>query len=206
MVKQFFEALWQQYTAITPQASAIHQLLAERGEQPVNDHVALRTFGTEKLGLQALVPLIEAIGYQVKGDYEFTQKNLTAVHFEHQDDPNHPKIFLSQLNIESLPGDLQAIVAGLDAQVNPEKTGELNFLFSGRPWDLSFADYIQLLQVSEYAAWTAAFGYRANHFTVSINHLLTFFDIKTLNAFLQDQGFQLNESGGLVKEVHHNSY
>ncbi|MFV0543998.1 MAG: DUF1338 domain-containing protein [Marinicella pacifica] len=199
MVNQFFEALWQQYMAITPQAAAIHQLLAERGEQPVNDHVALRTFGTDKLGLKALIPLIETLGYRVKGDYEFTAKNLTAVHFEHQDDPNHPKIFLSQLNIESLPDDLQAIVAGLDAQVAPEKTGKLDFLFSGRPWVLSFADYIQLLQVSEYAAWTAAFGYRANHFTVSINHLLTFFEIEMLNTFLLDQGFQLNESGGQVK-------
>lgn len=199
MVMQFFEALWQQYTAMTPQAAAIHGLLAERGEQPVNDHVALRTFGTEKLGLQALIPLIEDLGYQVRGDYEFTGKNLNAVHFEHQDDPNHPKIFLSQLNIESLPDELQAIVAGLDAQVSPELTKQVDFLFSGRPWELSFADYIQLLQVSEYAAWTASFGYRANHFTVSINHLLTFFEIETLNDFLQDKGFQLNQSGGLVK-------
>ncbi len=199
MVKQFFEALWQQYTAITPQAAAIHQLLAERGEQPVNDHVALRTFGTEKLGLRALIPLIEQLGYQVKGDYEFTAKNLSAVHFEHQDNANHPKIFLSQLNVESLPDDLQDIVAKLDAQVDTALTKDITFLFSGRPWELSFAAYIQLLQVSEYAAWTAAFGYRANHFTVSINHLLTFFDIQTLNTFLQDKGFRLNESGGLVK-------
>jgi hypothetical protein len=199
MVNQFFEALWQQYMAITPQAVAIHQLLAERGEQPVNDHVALRTFGTKKLGLKSLIPLIEQLGYQVRGDYEFTGKNLTAVHFQHQDDPNYPKIFLSQLNVESLPADLQDIIAQLDAQVDSALTTKIDFLVSGRPWELSFSDYIQLLQVSEYAAWTAAFGYRANHFTVSINHLLTFFEIETLNAFLQDKGFQLNQSGGLVK-------
>ncbi len=90
-------------------------------------------------------------------------------------------------------------MARLDDQVNPALTGEVDFLFSGRPWDLSFSEYIELLQVSEYAAWTAAFGYRANHFTVSINHLLTFFEIESLNAFLQDQGFRLNQSGGLVK-------
>lgn len=199
MVNQFFEALWQQYTAITPQAAAIHELLAERGEQPINDHVALRTFGTEKLGLQALAPLIEQLGYQVKGDYEFTAKNLTAVHFEHEKNPNHPKIFLSELNVESLSANLQEIVTGLDAQVDSAMTHKIDFLFSGRPWQLSFADYIQLLQESEYAAWMAAFGYRANHFTVSINHLLTFFDIQALNVFLQNKDFRLNESGGLVK-------
>lgn len=199
MVEYFFKALWQQYTAITPQAASIHQLLAERGEQPINDHVALRTFGTEKLGLQALIPLIEGLGYQVRGDYEFTAKNLTAVHFEHQDNANHPKIFLSQLNVEPLSDDCQHIIAKLDSQVDAALTGEVDFLFSGRPWELSFADYILLLQESEYAAWTAAFGYRANHFTVSINHLLTFFDIESLNKLLQQEGFRLNQSGGLVK-------
>jgi len=199
MVEQFFQSLWQQYTSITPQAASIHQLLSERGEQPVNDHVALRTFGTEKLGLKSLIPLIEAIGYQVKGDYEFTAKNLTAVHFEHQDNANHPKIFLSQLNVEPLSDDSQNIIAKLDSQVDSALTGEIDFLFGGRPWNLSFADYILLLQESEYAAWTAAFGYRANHFTVSINHLLTFFDIESLNKLLLSEGFRLNQSGGLVK-------
>ena len=79
------------------------------------------------------------------------------------------------------------------------KVFEDDFLYAGRPWELSFAEYIQLLQESEYAAWTAAFGYRANHFTVSINHLTTFFDIDALNQFILAQGFAMNESGGLVK-------
>ena len=68
------------------------------------------------------------------------------------------------------------------------------FLYSGRTWNLSFEKYIQLLQESEYAAWTAAFGYRANHFTVSLNHLTTFFELKELNDFLLENGFVLNES------------
>ena len=41
-VTTFFNHLWQQYTAINPQADAIHRLLEARGETVVNDHVCLK--------------------------------------------------------------------------------------------------------------------------------------------------------------------
>ena len=39
------DALWRDYTALTPQAARVHALFTARGEAIVNDHVALRTFG-----------------------------------------------------------------------------------------------------------------------------------------------------------------
>ena len=198
-VTAFFDQLWQQYTAINPQAHAIHQLLAKRGETVVNDHVALRTFNTPKLGIDNLAGLFEAMGYENCGQYDFTAKQLNAYHFEHLENPNHPKIFISELITESFSPELQTLVQDMDSQVSEEDVQNIDFLYSGRPWDLTFQQYIQLLQESEYAAWTAAFGYRANHFTVSINHLTTFFDIQTLNQFILDSGFAMNESGGLIK-------
>ncbi len=73
------------------------------------------------------------------------------------------------------------------------------FLYSGRHWDLSSAVYNRLLEESEYAAWVAAFGYRPNHFTVSINHLEQFSTIREVNEFLKDHQFELNQAGGEVK-------
>jgi len=198
-VEIFFEHLWQQYTAINPQADAIHALLEARGEQVVNDHVALRTFNTKKLGIDCLSKVFEDMGYENRNSYDFTAKQLNAYHFEHKENPHHPKIFISELITESFSSELQAIVQKIDDQVSAEEVFEADFLYSGRPWDLSFTEYITLLQESEYAAWTAAFGYRANHFTVSINHLHTFFDIQTLNDFILNNGFAMNESGGLIK-------
>ena len=58
-VETFFDHLWQQYTDINPQAHAIHALLQARGETVVNDHVALRTFNTEKLGIDRLSTIFE---------------------------------------------------------------------------------------------------------------------------------------------------
>ncbi len=60
-------------------------------------------------------------------------------------------------------------------------------------------DYQTLLAESEYAAWMAAWGYRANHFTVSINHLENFDDIESVNTAVKNGGFSLNTSGGEIK-------
>jgi hypothetical protein len=55
------------------------------------------------------------------------------------------------------------------------------------------------LAESEYAAWMAAWGYRANHFTVNINRLADFETIEQVNAALKAAGFVLNTVGGEVK-------
>ena len=52
---------------------------------------------------------------------------------------------------------------------------------------------------SEYAAWFYVFGFRANHFTVSINALKTYNNISSVNELLKKNGFLLNDSGGEIK-------
>jgi hypothetical protein len=56
-----------------------------------------------------------------------------------------------------------------------------------------------LREESEYAAWLYVFGYRANHFTVSINYLSEYESIEEVNDFLKSEGYALNSSGGEVK-------
>ncbi|WP_154221894.1 DUF1338 domain-containing protein [Marinicella rhabdoformis] len=198
-VETLFNNLWLQYTAINPQAEAIHQLLTERGETVVNDHIAIRTFNTQKLGIDSIAQVFVDLGYVKKDAYDFSSKKLNAFHYEHPENPNHPKVFISELQVEAFSEEVQEIIKKLDDQVDVTAPFESDFIYSGRPWELTFDDYIRLLQESEYAAWTAAFGYRANHFTVSINHLTTFFDIESLNDFILNNDFAMNESGGLIK-------
>ena len=64
---------------------------------------------------------------------------------------------------------------------------------------LSHKIYSRLREESEYAAWLYVFGFRANHFTVSINHLADYESIEALNGFLKKEGYALNSSGGEVK-------
>ncbi|ALR17105.1 DUF1338 domain-containing protein [Vibrio natriegens] len=193
-----FESLWQDYIQrLCPSAAKVHQLLQE-DEPLINDHIALRTFNVEPLGIETLAKPFLAIGYKACGDYVFESKKLVAKHYEHPD-PKQPKVFISELKVEECSPELQAIVAKLAAQVDADKLADSAFLHGGRLWDLSFADYQVLAKESEYASWLAAHGYGANHFTVSVNQLNQLDEVKQVNDHLRQAGFVINESGGEVK-------
>jgi hypothetical protein len=196
-VIKLFDSIWQQYIAVTPSADKIHQLLGN-GADVINDHVAYRTFDVKKINLDTLASHLLAIGYTECGQYDFSAKKLTAKHFEHSDS-TMPKVFISELHVAELSENAQKIIHNLANQLPDNISEQQDFLYSGRSWEISSTDYHTLLAESEYAAWLAAWGYRANHFTVSINHLNNFNDIFTVNETLKANGFTLNSTGGEVK-------
>ena len=199
-VTELFDNLWQQYLQVTPSAKNIHQLLSENGQGKdiINDHIALRTFNIAKVNLEVLAKHFRDVGYEEKGQYDFAAKKLSAKHFEHSD-PNQPKVFISELRVEEFSVQTQDIIAELVAQVDESVTTAANFVYNGAPWTVSQAQYKTLLAESEYAAWTAAWGYRANHFTVHVNKLNGFDTIENVNQALKDANFALNVSGGEIK-------
>jgi len=199
-VAALFEGLWHDYVQITPSAHTIHTLLAEKtgSTSIVNDHIALRTFAVDKVGLAKLAAHFLALGYTQQGDYDFATKKLTAQHFEHPD-PSVPKVFISELRVNELSDTAQAIIHKMLAQMDDKKVTDDDFLYSGTHWQVSSEDYKTLLAESEYAAWMAAWGYRANHFTVSVNHLVNIDELSEVNNLLKDAGFKLNSSGGEIK-------
>lgn len=196
-VTALFNKIWQQYLNVTPSAKKIHQLLGN-GNDVINDHVAYRTFNHPKINLAQLAKGLLALGYTECGQYDFSAKKLDAKHFEHTDS-TMPKVFISELRVEEFSSDVQKIIAGLIAQLPDDVSERADFLYSGRLWELSSKDYDTLLNVSEYAAWLAAWGYRANHFTVSINHLANYEDIEEVNTKLKEAGYGLNTNGGEIK-------
>jgi hypothetical protein len=197
-IEELMALLWADYAAITPVAERIHQLLRERGETVVNDHIALRTFSVPEVDIEVLDRAFVAAGYQPAESYEFPDKRLHACHYEHESRAL-PKVFISALLVDELSTELRSIVADLVAQVPPGLPARAHFAASGRPWQVSFSTYERLRRESEYAAWVAAFGFRANHFTVDVNALESFADLGELNRFLVEQGFELSRSGGEIK-------
>ncbi|EGN75835.1 hypothetical protein A28LD_0886 [Idiomarina sp. A28L] len=194
---RFFEALWADYIQRTPSASKVHEVLGE-GHEIINDHVAFRTFNIAPVNLAALTGHFEAMGYFANGDYAFEQKKLRAKHFEHSD-PTLPKIFISELLVEEFSPALQKIVQDMVASINAAEVTNPEFLYSGTHWQVSHQQYEQLLEESEYAAWMSAFGFCANHFTVSVNELPGYSTLESVNQKLKDSGFTLNASGGEIK-------
>ncbi len=196
-VAQLFNNIWQQYIEVTPSADKIHQLLGS-GNDVINDHVAYRTFNVAKINLEKLASHLTNIGYTECGQYDFAAKKLTAKHFEHSN-TTMPKVFISELRVEEFSPEIQNIIHNLVEQLPESISDQEDFLYLGRPWQVSSTDYQTLLATSEYAAWLAAWGYRANHFTVSINHLDNFDCIVAVNDSLKKAGHTLNSTGGEIK-------
>ncbi|MGL1956772.1 MAG: DUF1338 domain-containing protein [Colwellia sp.] len=196
-VTKLFNKLWQQYLTVTPSADKIHQLLSN-DHDVVNDHIAYRTFNIEKINLAKLAEHFLVLGYKECGQYDFIAKKLTAKHFEHSD-KKMPKVFISELRVEELSATAQKIIDNLVAKLPNDISKNADFLYSGRPWQISSTDYQILLAESEYAAWLSAWGYRANHFTVSINHLKNYHCIIAVNDKLKAAGYSLNATGGEIK-------
>jgi hypothetical protein len=192
-----FDLLWADYLTAAPSARRIHDLLG-RGAPIINDHVALRTFATPTLGLDALHPLLTGLGFAIGDHYRFKAKKLRARYYLHPE-PGVPKIFISELLLAECGKRLRETVTDLCEQVAADAISGPAFLASGRPWDLTFESYAELSRESEYAAWLAAHGYRANHFTVSVNHLPGYDSLAAVNETLKANGFALNTSGGEIK-------
>lgn len=195
---QLIEKLWRDYANINPQAQRIHDLLANLGEHVVNDHIAFRTFNLPNVGIDAMAQPFVDLGYVARGDYEFETKKVNATHFEHLD-TQRPKIFISELQVERLSDGAQGIIHRLVEQIDDALPMRDDFPASGRPWKISFEDYSTLVEETEYGGWLSALGFRANHFTVSVNNLRQFHELEDLNLYLTENGFRLNESGGDVK-------
>jgi hypothetical protein len=89
--------LWEQYVAENLQAQNIYNLFTNQDEHVINDHVAFRTFDDSRINVTALGKFFENLGYKMCGEYEFTAKKLYARHYEHMQDVDQPKIFISEL-------------------------------------------------------------------------------------------------------------
>lgn len=198
MVDALFRSLWDSYCEHAPHARKIHRLLEERDEAPANDHIALRTFALPGMQIEDLAKAFVADGYAAAGDYVFPAKKLDARHFAH---PNRarPKVFISALRVGEMSADSAARIGSLAAQLEEGASDEPDFVNSGRRWDLDSAGYEALRRESEYAAWVAAFGFRANHFTILFNSLRTFTDLRALCDFVSESGIPMSEAGGLIK-------
>lgn len=198
-IESLLTAMWTDYLQLAPDAQGIYDLFAADNDGAViNDHIALRTFNLPLVNLNVIARPFLEYGYVEGDEYGFPARKLYARHFQHPDS-TLPKVFISELLVDQLSEKAQKIIETLVSQIKPDQINSSQFCCSGRPWDISVREYETLLAESEYAAWVAALGYRANHFTVSINHLKSLDDIYQLNNKLQKHGYILNTTGGLVK-------
>jgi hypothetical protein len=199
-LNEIFNRLWSDYSGQNPSVNAIYDLFKNEGEEVVNDHIAFRTLDMGPINIDALaVPFVNN-GYVASGEYFFREKHLYARHFEIPGNKIAPRIFISQLILKDCAPFIGRIFTNAMNDVDMSRLDKDNLIFAGQlfsplSWDL----YERLRIESEYAAWFYVFGFRANHFTVSVNALKKYDTIVKVNELLKSNGFVLNSSGGEIK-------
>jgi hypothetical protein len=184
----------------TPSARKIVDLFREEGETIVNDHIAFRTFDHPAINIDVVANPFVRNGYVPGGDYSFTEKKLFARHYEIPDNQDAPRVFISQLLISEFSASLRNTLTAVLESVHPKIFDSTNLIFKGSLFSpVSYKVYNELRVESEYAAWFYVFGFRANHFTVSVNALKKYNTLRKVNQLLRKKGFVLNNSGGEIK-------
>lgn len=166
----------------------------------INDHVAFRTFDDPRVNVDVIAKPFISVGFEPVGEYYFESKKLRARHYEIPGEPEAPRVFISELMLDEFSDDLRRTILELLDRVPDSVLKSPELIHKGTIFKpLSFDLYNRLREESEYAAWLYVFGYRANHFTVSVNYLDNFNDLEMVNDFIKSKGFQLNSSGGEIK-------
>jgi hypothetical protein len=199
-LKEIFDKLWMDYTSVNPSAGKIHELFTREGEEIINDHIAFRTFDDPRVNIDVLAKPFISRGYVPKGEYDFESKHLFARHYELPGEKEAPRVFISQLISSDFPDELVEVVDQAVNSIPEDLLKAETLLFSGGFFDKpEYAVYEFLRKHSEYAAWMYVFGFRANHFTISVNHLQTYDSLEKVNILIKENGFLLNSSGGEIK-------
>lgn len=191
----------------------IHAMVAKgiiQNEEAIeNDHIAFRTMGVPKLGIQSLEKIFLHYGYTKMDYYHFEGKKLDAYWYRPPQD-KYPRIFASELRVKDLSETAQKIIKHYTDTVSADPVDQLDldngdqvdhYLHSGL-WEIpSLADYEALLEESEYASWVIYNHYYLNHFTISVHNLPSGYNsLEQFNEFLEAEGIKLNSAGGKIKK------
>lgn len=213
MLTQILNGLMQRYMERVPDVKAIIQTMIKEGiiqhpDDVENDHIAFRTMGVPQLGIQSLEKIFLHYGYTKKDAYRFPEKKLDAFWYA-PPSPDFPRIFISELRVKDLSPQAQQLITSYTDEVKTDPVNALDlndaaavdsFLHSGL-WRLpTLEDYQLLAAESEYAAWVIYNRYYLNHFTISVHNLPPGYNtVADFNAFLERNGFVLNNAGGKIK-------
>ncbi len=232
LARELWAQLWEIYRQRVNYARIYEAMIQTAGGIVANDHIAFRSLrlvvdsptGSVNLGIPYLENIVEWLGYQVAGEYQFgaprsgslRDRHLYARHYRHpaQDEFDLPKLFISELIVEQLPPlivsaiqdtvksgsffDLLALQQSSLASEKDEKAISKALLPAfTRPWAPPKRTVVEAVNmVSQYGAWVLLHGYGVNHFTAYINRQNTpiYPDIESTAQALASQGVPMKNS------------
>lgn len=207
------EGLMRRYRDRVPNVERIVNAMIAAGivraaDEIENDHIAFRTMGVPQLGIASLEKIFLHYGYERRDRLEFPAKKLDA-HWYAPPAPAYPRVFISELRVADLSDDVRRVIRSYTDEIARDPVEDLDlddgcrvdaFLHAALWRTPTWEDYSQLAGETEYGAWVIYNRYYLNHFTVSVHNLCKRYNtIAEFNAFLKQNGFRLNDSGGEIK-------
>ena len=207
------DALMSRYAERVPDVKKILNDLIKEGviqdaSDISNDHIAFRTMGVPHLGIASLEKIFLHFGYTKRDHYVFESKKLDAYWYAPPDE-KFPRIFISELRVGDLSENARKIIHSYTDEVKSDPVDQLHLKdpvsvgnFLHKPlWRIpTKADYLALLEESEYAAWVIYNRYYLNHYTISVHYLKEGYnELTPFNDFLERNGIKLNDAGGKIK-------
>lgn len=189
---ELFDRLWDRYRQRVSYVATYEHIVQSVGARFFNDHIAFRTFANQNpmAGIASLSRLFEALDYRPAGVYDFEDKHLNAIHYQHPH-PEFPKLFISELKTWELSDMSRHLIEvamtnhrpALSSKIlwslatladdSPNRTSLLEQLveqIESLPWDVPDRSIVEQLNCeSQYAAWVLVHGYNVNHFTSLVN-------------------------------------
>jgi hypothetical protein len=198
-VEEIFNRFWNPYIIQNPSAKRINELFKAEGENVVHDHIALRTFNDPRMNIPVISKIFTDIGYEEKGTYEFKAKKVLGKHLEHSQNPDAPKVFVSELLIEQCSDFLQSTIKEYLNSLSDDVYRDPDLVYRGSIWGkIPYETYTKLRKESEYAAWLLVYGFRVNHFAIKVNELKKFTSLQQINAFVKSNGYIMNNAAGEI--------
>lgn len=216
---ELLDALWEGYRARMEYVLAYEEILRAHGARFFNDHVAFRALAGQRptAGIPDISRPFEALGYVPTACYEFPDKHLSSIHYQHPR-PEFPKIFVSQLKTwelspegrriagKSLSGrrlplgdDVLADLRGLDRVSKARRAALMKILlrhFQELPWGLPQKKDVRALdKESQFGAWVLVNGNGVNHFTASVDShgVRALDDIEKVQAAMKAAGVPMKK-------------
>ncbi|XP_059648893.1 2-oxoadipate dioxygenase/decarboxylase, chloroplastic-like [Cornus florida] len=201
------------YLNRNPTAKAILELVGSVNDEKIcYDHLAFRTFGINGYGIDSMANFFLDFGYTQQEELRFPAKKLKALWFSPPSVPlsdggsgvngPFPRIFISELLVDQMSPCAQDIIKKyIENSSSGNKHAVLASALGSLTWEKPlYSEFQQLARESEYAAWTLVNGYALNHVTISTHRLKSKLrNIKSLNQFIEENGFKLNSEGGVLK-------
>ncbi|EKX37908.1 hypothetical protein GUITHDRAFT_144604 [Guillardia theta CCMP2712] len=166
-----FDKLWEQYRQRVSYVRVYEDIVAKHQASFVNDH-------SPSMGIASIGRIFEALGYRAKECYQFEDKHLNAIYFQHPE-PLFPKIFVSEIRVyelseknrnrilKSVSSHKSLLTDGLLQSIHnlhTTRSTSLDSLLERTlnclqvvPWALPTLEDVQAVnEESQYAAWVLA--------------------------------------------------